>query len=320
MSIHESAGSVGQRITPPFDTQAYYLPFHFYRDRWGIYVRASGILELVRCIVERDFLYKHERWIVGFAAKALFLHEFFHHAVEVGCSRLEYPFSTTLPNWGTDQYSRYFNDPVGSYAEEAVANAYLVRSIDRYYRDSPMLSYASMRHGLLRAMDHQPEPYNQFRRFLANDRLASGRDILVDRMCVPWLVSLSLFDQPRPSTVLGSGMYFADITPVATHCPTFVVVDIPNKFVQVAKPFPKSLGLEVSVHTNDPPPPHIHVRDLNQRRGMDVRYLWPSLKPYAPGERLSSSFEKNLNSYVSQYYLAIAARVQATYGGALISA
>ncbi len=110
--------SVKQPITPPFDVQAYYLPFHFYRDRWGIYVRASGILELVRCIVERDFLYKHERWIFGFVSKSLFLHEFFHHAVEVSCSRLEYPFSTTLPNWGTDQYSTYFNDRLGSYVSK----------------------------------------------------------------------------------------------------------------------------------------------------------------------------------------------------------
>jgi hypothetical protein len=119
-------------------------------------LRAAGILELVQCIVDRDFLYKYERWIVSFAAKALFLHEFFHHAVEVSCSRLEYPFSTTLPNWGTDQYSRYFNDRIGSYAEEAMANAYLARSIDRYYRESPITDYAVAKHGLLKAMDYQP--------------------------------------------------------------------------------------------------------------------------------------------------------------------
>jgi len=201
-----------------------------------------------------------------------------------------------------------------------VANAYLARSIDRYYRDSPLVSYGSMRHGHLTAMDHQPEPYNQFRRFLANDRQASGRDILVDRICVPWLASLSLLDQPRPSTVLGSGMYFADITPLATHCPTFVVIDIPNKFVQVRKPFPKSMALEVSVHTDDHPPPHIHVRDSQSEKGHGRKISWSSLKIYAPGERFSSSLEKNLNFYVSQYYLAIAARVQATYRETLISA
>jgi hypothetical protein len=319
--LFQSARSVKPRITPPFDVHAYYLPFHFYRERWGIYIRASGILDLVRCIVERDFLYKHERWIVEFAAKSLFLHEFFHHSVEVSCSRLEYPLSTTPSNWGADQYSTYFNDRLGSYVEEAVANAYLTRSIDRYHRDSPMAgAYTSVRDGLLKAMDHQPEPYSHFRRFLANDRQARGRDSLVDRMSAPWLVSLVLLGHPRPSTVLGSGMYFADITPVATHCPIYVVVDTPNQLVQVGKPFPKGMGLQVIVHTNDHPPPHIHVRDLSQRRRTDVRYVWPSLQPYAQEERLSSSLEKNLNSYVLKYYPAIAARVQATYGSVLISA
>jgi hypothetical protein len=129
-------------------------------------------------------------------------------------------------------------------------------------------------------------------------------------MYYPWL------GDPSPSTILGSAIYFADVTPMATYCPTYLVLDATRRLLRVGKPFPKSLGLQVIVHTQDHPPPHIHVQDLN-RRGEDVRYLWPSLEPYSPDKRLSSQSEKNLKDYVSQYYLAISARVQATYAVAV---
>lgn len=76
---------------PPFDALAYYLPFHFYRTRWGIYLSETGILEVTRQVLGSHRLALTDRWVIGFAARALFLHEFFHHAVEVACSRLEFP-------------------------------------------------------------------------------------------------------------------------------------------------------------------------------------------------------------------------------------
>jgi hypothetical protein len=51
--------------TPSFDVLAYYLPFHFYRNRWGIYINASGALELARCLTNRGFLYKREQGLIG---------------------------------------------------------------------------------------------------------------------------------------------------------------------------------------------------------------------------------------------------------------
>lgn len=93
---------------PPLDALAYYIPFHFFQARWGIYLLETGVLELTRHIVGGNFVAPIGRWVVGFAARALFLHEFFHHAAEVACSRLELPLPTT---WlGTSHYTTYFTN------------------------------------------------------------------------------------------------------------------------------------------------------------------------------------------------------------------
>lgn len=309
--------------TPAFEALAYYLPFHFYRSCWGIYIKASGVLQLTQSIVARtdvarNFLQKDEKWIVSYAYKCLLLHEYFHHMAEIACSRLEYAIATAT-NWGTDHYSKFFTDPVAGYVEEAVANAYLVRSIDQHYsiKITPNIDpviYRHVRHCLLVAMEYQPDPYNKFRLFLDNDRYGRGRDLLIDRMCSPWGVALRLSHRPMPGTVLGAGMYFAGINFATTQCPTYLVVD--TQSVRIGRPFPKTMGLEVFVYANDHLPPHIHVQDLNKARGHTVRYLWPSLNSYSPEERLPSQLEKHLKAYAQQYGPQISARIHATYGAA----
>lgn len=295
-------------VAPVFDTLAYYLPFHFYLKRWGIYVKASGVLELTRCIVGRNYLYKHERWIVGFAARCLFLHEFFHHSTEVACSRLEYPIAPLWENSGKDVYSSYFADRCGGSVEEALANANVARSIGRYFRNVPNpKSYDLAKQGLLKAMDDQPPPYREFRRFLANGPHACGRDHLIDRMYRPWLHG------PKLSAILGSGLYFSDITPDAADCPTYLVPDV--AMIRVAKPFRKGDGIQVFVHSNDHRPAHVHVEDLGGRN--NFRYLWPSLAPYSQDERLPARLESVLREiYVPRHRSAIEKRIKATYPGA----
>lgn len=291
--------------TPSFDVLAYYLPFHFYRNSWGIYIQESGILQLTSCIVGQDFLGWDETWIVDLAAKCLFLHEFFHHSVEVACARLEYPLPAA--RLGNDHYTPYFNDSPASYLEEAVANAYVARNIDRYYQNSSSArAYASVKKSLLAAMERQPEPYNKFRYYVGSKRYAGGRDLLVDEMYRSWLPG-----SPPPSNILGSAIYFADVTPAATYCPTYLVLNAANHLLRVGKPFPKIGGLQVIVHSRDHPPPHIHVRELN--RGLEIRYLWPSLKPYEKEMKFSARTEKSLREYVAQYHSGISERVSQTY-------
>ncbi|HEY7301044.1 MAG TPA: hypothetical protein VH684_24405 [Xanthobacteraceae bacterium] len=289
---------------PPFDALAYYRPFHFYRGRWGIYLKASGILELVRRLVGRNFLYKGERWIVDFAAKSLLFHELFHYQTEVACSRLEYPLPTTL--FGIDRYTTYFFDRAGSYVEEAVANSFTAANITEHYsKSTSSVRYGPVIMALLTAMDHQPEPYNKFRDFLGTIRLANGRDFLIDRMYEPWLL-----EKPRVSKILSSSLYYAELGR-ATHCPTYLVLDN-KKIIYVAKPFPKERGLRVITHSRDHPPPHIHVEDVN--RGVSTRYLWPDLRPYPGDEKLPRPMEERLKAYVERYRDQIAQRLHGIYG------
>jgi hypothetical protein len=286
---------------------AYYLPFHFYRDRWGIYIRDMGILELASHIVSNDWLSDDEEWLIGFAAKCLFLHEFFHHSTEVACSRLEYPLPAA--RLGNDHYTPYFKDNVASYIEEAVANAYVARNIDKYYQNPPpgRRMYTRVKSGLLGVMSRQPKPYSEFREFVGNGRFARARDLLIDGMYHPWLSN-------RPSMLLGAGIYFADITPVATYCPLYLVVDSPDRLIRIGKPFPKAMGLQVFVRSPDHPPPHIHVRNLDN--GEETRYPWPSLKPYEGDIRFSTRLEKNLRAYTKEHRAEITKRISSVLAAA----
>jgi hypothetical protein len=215
------------------------------------------------------------------------------------------------PHWPKEDYTSYFDDRGASYLEEAMANAYLARSIGRSYRNLPVPGL--LLDALLRAMDRQPEPYNQYRWFLGNERHARGRDELIDRMYIFLRAWLRLSGYPTPLDVLGSAMYFAGVTPTASPCPAYLVVDKASQFIRIGKPFPKSMGLEVIVYSNDHRPAHIHVRDLN-RPDRDFKYSWPSLEPCSPDKRLPSALEKNLRDYVGKHRSSISARIQNTYG------
>ena len=161
--------------------------FISYKRRRGIYVRASGLLEFVSCIIDRDFLRQDQTWILDFAARCLLLHEFFHHAVEVARSRIEYPF--LAEGLGNNYYAIYFRQLRASYVEEAVANAYVARNIDRYYQNLPKpATYEPVRQALFTAMTRQPEPYCNFGDYVANQRYTAGRDLLVDRMYDPFVL------------------------------------------------------------------------------------------------------------------------------------
>jgi hypothetical protein len=295
---------------PSFDALAYYLPFHFYRTRWGIYLSENGILEVTRHIVGSHLLAARDRWIVGLAAKALFLHEFLHHAAEVACSRLEYSLPTTL--LGNSHYNPYFLNSTAAANEESIANAYIARHIRRYYSHVGARTLNRAYWGLRSFMDRQPGPYAGYPNFLRNDDYARARDSMISEMYVPWLSNSALADQPRPGDLLGSGMYFADVTPVASEYPIYLVLDRPDPHLRVAKPFPKKFGLQVFVYSNDHTPVHIHVRDLDQ--DMNTRYLWPSLDPYPNDERLSRRKEDYLKTYIAKNSQKLAERIDAVYG------
>lgn len=161
-------------------------------------------------------------------------------------------------------------------------------------------------------MDAQPAPYKEFRLFLGNGPHARGRDYLVDRMYWPRQYHPPSNHDPALSAVLGSGLYFSDITTDTADCPTYLIPDV--AMIRVAKPFPKGGGLQVFVHTRDHRPPHIHVEDLQERK--NFRYLWPGLEPYSRDHRLPARLEGELReTYVPRHRSAIEKRIKATYPG-----
>ncbi len=294
---------------PPLDALAYYIPFHFFQARWGIYLLETGVLELTRHIVGGNLVTPIDRWVVGFAARALFLHEFFHHAAEVACSRLEFPLPTT---WlGTSHYNTYFTNLAAAANEEALANAYVARQIRRYYSSIGTRARTKAYWNLRSFMDRQPGPYIKYREFLRDDDYAKARDSLINEMYIPWLPNSTLANQPKPGTILGAGMYFADVTPLVSDYPLYLVLDRPGSHLRVARPFPKMLGLQISVYSNDHTPVHIHVRDLDA--DMSTRYLWPSLDPYPDDKRLSRRKEDNLKAYVAEISQKLTERIEAVY-------
>jgi hypothetical protein len=101
---------------PGPDTLAYYLPYHFYYDGiWGIYLKATGILELAAELKVAPITHGDDDAIQA-ALISLFEHELFHCLTEQAATRAE--VVVRLP-----VYRSYFFDRYAGFHEEAAANA-----------------------------------------------------------------------------------------------------------------------------------------------------------------------------------------------------
>ncbi|MEJ5375394.1 MAG: hypothetical protein WHX93_02310 [bacterium] len=98
---------------------AYYLPFHFYRQFWGVYIRARGILHLVSVLASSQEDANHQE-MTDLAWDVLFHHEMFHFFSEIACSRAEIVLEGSL-------YTSHFHDRWATALEEALSNANAVR-------------------------------------------------------------------------------------------------------------------------------------------------------------------------------------------------
>ena len=131
---------------------AWYQPMHFYGENWGIYVLQSGLDEIMQSIasycsqIERKSNPKFSEEIKYAAWALLFLHEEFHHKVEMFGIR-----SAGLS--GSHSYRRYKHQVYSatkvsaplSCREEAICNAYVFRNISKklYRKVSPEISSAT---------------------------------------------------------------------------------------------------------------------------------------------------------------------------------
>jgi len=118
-------------LTEVLDTLAWYSPFHFHADRWGIYLRERAILMLAGRIgghlsrkritdpaIARDAIWS--------ATYALYFHEAFHHYTESFATRLELiEGQERYRPYHREVYAR-LTDPTDP-LEEALACADMVR-------------------------------------------------------------------------------------------------------------------------------------------------------------------------------------------------
>ena len=65
------------------DALAFYLPFHFYREDWGVYIRTSGVLYLAQVLKDQDCpLLPGDEEYLNLAEAMLYEHELCHACAE----------------------------------------------------------------------------------------------------------------------------------------------------------------------------------------------------------------------------------------------
>jgi len=267
------------------ETLAFYLPFHFYRHKWGIYIRTSGLWSLARRLALPVKL--PDSAILRHAYCLLVEHERFHFCAEYAASRAEI---VTTRTW----YSDYFKDNQAGPHEEALANAHALVALKRK-ASAKLVKAASA------WMATQPQGYCDFKNWLP-PRFMEGK-----RWATCFMTRLAFI---KNRLLHGIGSYPAEflfLQTTARQVPIRIILEPSTPWLKVARPFPKEFGLQVHVHSNDHKPPHIHI-DCPPGTPR-TRYQWPELSPLDGDPSLRTSEEKRLRKYVEVYRGAIAQRV-----------
>jgi hypothetical protein len=306
--VHEGHLKPGPAPKGP-DILAYYLPFHFYKETWGVYLRGGGILSLAAYFLKASRGRVSAKACFTTAQRILLEHERFHFVAEVACSRAELAMRGHL-----SLYPAYFADGSATATEEALCNARAFRVALRGLRGDIRQVVASW-------MTSQGPGYRDFARYLGQASFSGGQRDAAGRM-VPKVsfgadgllcragsgvtalfstVGVHVAKLPAPLESL-----FACIRGVAA--PTYVVLDVSG--VGVLRPFPKYLGIRVKVHTHDHPPPHIHVEIPPGK--LFSKLEWRCLKPLPGQPSLTGQQKKDLARYLEKYGADIEKRTRNT--------
>jgi hypothetical protein len=281
---------VGDGIT--IDVLAYYLPFHFYRTTWGVYIYVGGVWALARRLAPQKKVLDSN--VLQCAYNLLLQHELLHFCAEYAASKIEVITQKA-------RYKTYFGNKDASLHEESLANARALRSIPRYG------SFFSEAAAWMRT---QGAGYCDFEewlpaRFIAGERWAS---VL---MTGPAPVANRVLN-PMPRGASACAWHPAEFLfrYAAERCvPIYIILDPSVPLVQIAKPFPKYRGLQIFVCTNDHKPPHIHI---NCPPGTPyTHYQWPDLTPLPGYRSLSAADEKNLQKYAGKFGSDIKRKIMA---------
>jgi len=313
---HPSPWIIDAEVEPPAppsgiddwgaDVLAFYLPFHFYNDTWGIYLLASGVLYLacfikaapklpVEEVIDRLVggrcapLKPGDERFLRLAELVLREHEAFHFASELAASRSELIAKTRV-------YGPYFSNRSAAPHEEALANAQALTHGAKKQTDA-------LRNRLRYWMKGQGPGYRDFDQWISAWAFSKGLSQATDFMINP-------FPPPPASPALG-GILFRSSR--GYSIPTWMVDNLTRGAAGILRPFPKDFGMQVFVHSNDHPPPHIHIaRPPGSRK--TLRYKWPELVPLKDEPCLPGPGEKSLRQYVAVYRDQIEAKIRAVYG------
>ncbi len=275
-----------QRSASNPDELAFYLPFHFYRPSWGVFLKASGVVSVAAFLKGTPLEPGDDRYL-SWAEAFLKRHELFHAACELACTRAELLARHSL-------YREYFWSEQAIPLEEAVATAQSIR----WFSFAPELS--GKLGGL---MLEQGLGYRDFGSWLARGPFGVGKELLAREMT-------SRLAAPAPGAANSLHSLFRGWE-LFRSMPITKVDDLGPDGVSILRPFPKAFGLQIAVHSNDHPPPHVHIRDLSA--GDETRYEWPSWMPLRGNPPLSRQSEKGLHEYRERFEDDIASRIKAVY-------
>lgn len=208
------------------DLLAYYLPFHFYTNNWGIYVLSSGILRVAAMLaIKTGQVVSSELANLGYAI--LIQHERFHFFSEMACSRAELLIDGSL-------YRSYFHNGIATAYEEALANAHAFRTT---LRGQP----AALARDVEQWMSSQGPGYRDFKKCLTSSafrdwcrqltrlmRSAAPLGIFADKSGVK--IRASGASATLPTEFLYHGL-------ARSAVPVRLLVDVPC--LGIVKPFPK---------------------------------------------------------------------------------
>jgi hypothetical protein len=268
---------------------AFYLPFHFYRTAWGIYIRAAGVWALARRLALPRKL--PDLSVLACAYNLLLEHERLHFCAEYAASRIEVVTAQAC-------YDAYFKDKDANLHEEALANARALRGLRR--RTPSKLVQAAEAW-----MATQGPGYCDFNEWLP-PRFTDGERRAAVLMTSVAALTNRLDLSPMPASASSYAWHPADF--LFRHAaerliPVYIVLDLSVPWVRIAKPFPKGFGLQVYVYSNDHKPPHIHIeRPPGTPR---TRYQWPELTTLRGDRPLRASEKKHLDQYLAVHRHAI---------------
>lgn len=271
------------------DALAFYVPFHLYRDDWGIYIRDSGVKYLAYMLKGSALVPGDERYL-AVAESILRHHEMWHAATEVACTRAELLARRSL-------YREYFSNDESSLHEEALANAHAVRWGVAAEGSAERLMVEEW-------MRRQGPGYRDFARWIPPQKFSRGQNVAARFMT-------EVLPSPVPKVAGAPHQFLYRGALAYPSMPVTRIVDPDATDASVVRPFPRQFGLQVFVYSNDHEPAHFHIRVLSN--SAETRYLWPSLEPYDGNARLTGSDAKSFDKYWHAHKRDIVLKLRKVY-------